>query len=176
MAKINRLEIEGLHDLFLSSHPLEQIRDKKPPHTRVDEFINEIKQLGVGTIVVLLPSHEIHDLYGDVDLLAEYAEHQLEVIHFPLENFSVPDKIELFDQLISRLAAILGARSILIHCMAGCGRTGMVAAGVLVKRGSSATGAVERVREVRPGSMDVLKQILFLRSYQRYLAEEHEAH
>lgn len=173
MSQINRLEIEGLHDVYLSSHPLEQIRDEKNTRTRVDEFINEIKQLGVGTVVVLLPSHEIHDLYGDVDLLAEYAAHRLEVVHFPLENFSVPDKIELFDQLIRQLVEILGARNILIHCMAGCGRTGMVAAGVLVKRGSSATGAVERVREVRPGSMDVLKQILFLRSYQRFLDSEH---
>lgn len=171
MAAINRLKIEGLKDIFLSSHPLEQIKDGQETRTQVDEFIEEIKQKGVGTIVVLLPSHELHDLYGDVDLLEEYAVHRLEVVHFPLENFSVPDKIELFDQLISRLVDTLQERSLLIHCMAGCGRTGMVAAGVLVRLGSSATEAIERVRDIRPGSMDVLKQILFLRSYQRYFDE-----
>ncbi|MFW5715478.1 MAG: fused DSP-PTPase phosphatase/NAD kinase-like protein [bacterium] len=172
MSNINRLEIEGLKDVFLSSHPLEQIKDGQDTRTQVDEFIEEIKQKGVGTIVVLLPSHELHDLYGDVDLLAEYEQHQLEVVHFPLENFSVPDKIELFDQLISRLVEILRDRNLLIHCMAGCGRTGMVAAGVLVRLGSSATAAIEQVRDSRPGSMDVLKQILFLRSYQRFLHGE----
>ena len=171
MSKINRLEIEGLKEIYLSSHPLEQVPDGREPRAKVDEFIEEIKQKGVGTIVVLLPSHELHDLYGDVDLLAEYEQHQLEVIHFPLENFSVPDKIELFDQLIGRMVETLRERSVLIHCMAGCGRTGMVAAGVLVRLGSSATEAIEQVRDIRPGSMDVLRQILFLRSYQRYFDE-----
>ena len=171
MSTINRLEIEGLKDIFLSSHPLEQIQDGRGPRTKVDEFIAEIQQKGVGTIVVLLPSHELHDLYGDVDLLAEYEQHRLEVVHFPLENFSVPDKIELFDELIGQLVKILREKSVLIHCMAGCGRTGMVAAGVLVRLGSSATAAIEQVRDIRPGSMDVLRQILFLRSYQRYFDE-----
>ena len=171
MAAINRLKIEGLKDIYLSSHPLEQIQDGQDTRTQVDEFIEKIKQKGIGTIVVLLPSHELHDLYGDVDLLAEYEQHQLEVVHFPLENFSVPDKIELFDQLIGRMVEILRQKSVLIHCMAGCGRTGMVAAGVLVRRGSSATEAIEQVRDIRPGSMDVLRQILFLRSYQRYFDE-----
>ena len=172
MSNINRLEVEGLNDILLSSHPLEEIKDGQDIRTQVDEFIHKVKQLKVGTIVVLLPYHEIHDLYGEVDLLAEYTEHRLEVIHFPLENFCVPNIIELFDDLISRLVEILREQDILIHCMAGCGRTGMVAAGVLVKLGSSATAAIERVRDIRPGSMDVLKQILFLRSYQRFLHGE----
>ncbi len=169
MSKINRLEVDGLQDIFLSSHPLEEVHDTKDTRTQVDEFIEEIKQKNVGTIVVLLPSHELHDLYGDVDLLEEYRQHQLQVIHFPLENFSVPDKIELFDSLMDQLLDILQEQNVLVHCMAGCGRTGMIAAGVLVRGGSSATEAIEQVRYIRPGSMDVLKQILFLRSYQRYL-------
>ena len=169
MATINRLSVEGLHDMYLSSHPLEEVQDSGDVRSRVDTFIEDIKARGVGTVVVLLPSHEIHDLYGDVDLVAEYRKHQLGVVHFPLENFSVPDKIELFDGLIERLVGILGEQPILVHCMAGCGRTGLIAAGVLVRQGSSATEAIEVVRDIRHGSMDMLRQILFLRSYQRFI-------
>src|SRR6056297_3193297 len=107
MSTINRLEIEGLKDVFLSSHPLEEVKDGQNTRTQVDAFIEEIKQKGVSTIVVLLASHELHDVYVEVDLLAEYEKEQLEVVHFPLENFSVPDKIELFDKLINRLVETL---------------------------------------------------------------------
>ncbi len=169
MAQIDRLALEGLHNMYLSSHPLEEVHDGGDVRSRVDAFIGDIKTRGVGTVVVLLPAHEIHDLYGDVDLVAEYKEHQLGVVHFPLENFTVPDKIELFDGLIERLIGILGEQPILVHCMAGCGRTGLIAAGVLVRHGSSATEAIEVVRNIRHGSMDMLRQILFLRSYQRFL-------
>ena len=169
MATINRLTVEGLHDMYLSSHPLEEVQDSGDVRSRVDEFIADIKARGVGTVVVLLPSHEIHDLYGDIDLVAEYQKHGLGVVHFPLENFSVPDKIELFDELIEQLVGILAEQPILVHCMAGCGRTGLIAAGVLVRHGSSATEAIEVVRDIRHGSMDMLRQILFLRSYQRFI-------
>lgn len=169
MATINRLSVEGLHDMYLSSHPLEGVHHSGNVRSHVDEFIADIKARGVGTVVVLLPSHELHDLYGDVDLLEEYAQHQLEVVHFPLENFSVPEKIELFDGLIQQLVGTLGEHPILVHCMAGCGRTGLIAAGVLVRHGSSATEAIEVVRDIRHGSMDMLRQILFLRSYQRFI-------
>ncbi|MDZ7792916.1 MAG: protein-tyrosine phosphatase family protein [Spirochaetia bacterium] len=169
MAQIDRLALEGLHDMYLSSHPLEEVQDSGDVRSRVEAFIGDIKARGVGTVVVLLPSHEIDDLYGDVDLVDEYRKHGLGVVHFPLENFTVPDKIELFDELIARLVGILGEQPILVHCMAGCGRTGLIAAGVLVRHGSSATEAIEVVRNIRHGSMDMLRQVLFLRSYRRYI-------
>lgn len=73
--------------------------------------------------------------------------------------------------MINTILEKLKSAPVLIHCMAGCGRTGMMAAGVLVRLGWSATDAIEEVRRIRPGSMDVLRQILFLRGYQRYLRD-----
>jgi len=173
MPRMNRLSIDGIHDLYLSSHPLENVREGEEMKA-VEGFIREIKAYDIKTIVVLLPSHELHELYGDIDLLQEYRNNQLRVIHFPLENFSTPEKTELFHECIRSIEESLGNENVLIHCMAGCGRTGMMAAGVLVKLGWNATDAIEKVRYSRPGSMNVLRQILFLRSYQRYLSGEQQ--
>jgi len=170
MAKINTLHIAGLYDIFLSSHPIENVRENERKRA-ILKFIDTLKRKEIRTVVVLLPSHEIKHLYGEINLLELYKNGGLEVIHFPLENFSVPDKIERFHACITVIVEKLHQHSILIHCIAGCGRTGMMAAGVLVKTGWNATDAIEKVRQSRPGSMDVLRQILFLRSYQRFLQD-----
>ncbi len=173
MSKINVLELENSHNIYLSSHPLEEVHSDNAAQA-VEAFIGELGEKEIEAIVVLLPSHEIHDLYGEINLLEVYRAHGLEVLHYPLENFSVPDRIELFDETIRFIQEKLLRHSVLIHCMAGCGRTGMMAAGVLVRLGWSAADAIEAVRHSRPGSMDVLRQILFLRSYQRYLKEHRD--
>ncbi|MGC9312902.1 MAG: dual specificity protein phosphatase family protein [Sediminispirochaetaceae bacterium] len=170
MTFASRLPIEGLHDIFLSSHPLEGVRAENAA-AAVRIFIQRIHANQVRTIVVLLPSHELRELYGDIDLLEMYRDEGLDVIHFPLENFSIPEKMEWFHGCIGSIEEKLRQGHVLIHCMAGCGRTGMMAAGVLVKLGLNAAEAIEQVRQTRPGSMDVLKQILFLRGYQRFLRE-----
>lgn len=170
MTFASRLPIENLHDIFLSSHPLDGVRAENAA-AAVRVFIQRIHEHRVRTIVVLLPAHELRELYGDVDLLEMYRSDGLDVIHFPLENFSIPEKMERFHRCISSIEEKLRQGNVMIHCMAGCGRTGMMAAGVLVKLGWNAAEAIERVRRSRPGSMDVLKQILFLRGYQRFLRE-----
>ena len=168
MSHINVLDIKSTYKILLSSHPLEEVH-RDNAQDAIDDFIAELYDRAVGAVVVLLPSHEIHDLYGETDLLAEYRRHGLEVIHFPLENFSVPERMELFHETIVLIQDTLQKCNILIHCIAGCGRTGMMAAGVLVLNGWTAADAIDAVRHIRPGSMDVLRQILFLRGYQRYL-------
>ncbi len=166
----SRLPIEGFHDIFLSSHPLEGVSAENAA-AAVRAFIQHLHANSVRTIVVLLPAHELRNLYGDIDLLGNYRDDGLDVIHFPLENFSVPEKMEHFHRCIESIEEKLRHGNVLIHCMAGCGRTGMMAAGVLVQLGWNASEAIEQVRRTRPGSMDVLKQILFLRGYQRFLRE-----
>ena len=168
MTFASRLPIEGLHDIYLSSHPLEGVSAENAA-AAVRAFIQHLHGNSVRTIVVLLPSHELRELYGDVDLLGMYRAEGLDVVHFPLENFSIPEKMERFHSCIESIEEKLRQGNVLIHCMAGCGRTGMMAAGVLVNLGWNAAEAIEQVRYIRPGSMDVLKQILFLRGYQRFL-------
>jgi atypical dual specificity phosphatase len=45
-----------------------------------------------------------------------------------------------------------------IHCAAGLGRTGTVLAAYFVAKGLSPREAVDRVRELRPGSVETVEQ------------------
>jgi atypical dual specificity phosphatase len=50
------------------------------------------------------------------------------------------------------------AKPVLVHCGEGKGRTGTVLAAYLVSKGATADEAIERVRKLRPGSIENLDQ------------------
>jgi protein-tyrosine phosphatase len=167
---IDRLDIEGLRPLFLSAHPFEAMAEeakKDELEARVHLFIEELKTLEVAAVTVLLPSVELTSTDRGFDLISRYRDAGLSVIHFPLENFSIPDAISSFDALVKEIIEALRQKPLLIHCLAGCGRTALVAAGVLICRGSSAPDAIEGVCKVRTGTDFTVKQILFLKEYRR---------
>jgi atypical dual specificity phosphatase len=56
---------------------------------------------------------------------------------------------------------------VLVHCGEGIGRTGTVLAAYLLYHGLGAEDAIERVRELRPGSIQNLEQENAIREYER---------
>ncbi len=64
-------------------------------------------------------------------------------------------------ELRRRLAE--GAR-VLIHCRAGLGRTGTVAARLLVEHGLEPEAAILRVRQSRPGAIETAGQEAYVRA------------
>jgi len=162
------LQPENMHSLYLVSHPLEGYEGEDSAGA-VRRFLSEMKKEGAKTIVVLLESAEIEDLYKEIDLLQVYRTHDFEVLHFPFKYSRVPENMEHFDEFISSIVQRLKSRNILAHCKTGCGRTGMIAAGVLIKLGWDTESAIEHIRDIRPGSLEVVKQLLFLRNYHKFL-------
>ena len=61
--------------------------------------------------------------------------------------------------LRARLAA--GER-VLVHCKGGLGRTGLVAARLLVEFGVAPADAVARVRAARPGAIETERQLAYV--------------
>lgn len=55
----------------------------------------------------------------------------IEIIHFPIKDFDVPDNMNNFIQFINTLIKLLKKGNIMIHCMGGNGRTGLVLASLL---------------------------------------------
>ncbi len=85
---------------------------------------------------------------------------------FPITDRTAPasGRQAEFDQLLDELLTDLAAgRRVAIHCQAGLGRTGLLAAGLLVRSGTGPDDAIAIVRSARPGSIETSGQEDFIR-------------
>ena len=115
----------------------------------LEDEILHLKQAGIHSIVSLLTRDEERDL----DLSREAAEVKkqgLEFLSFPIPDRQVPQSEAKLRELIEDLNQKLSSgRNVLIHCRQGVGRSGVVAACLLVRNGMSPGTAVESVALAR---------------------------
>jgi atypical dual specificity phosphatase len=88
-------------------------------------------------------------------------------VHVPVPDMDVPrtDQLEQVMSVIDKARA--GGMGVAIHCLAGRGRTGTVLAAYFVHRGLSAREAIQKVRDLRPGSIEVPEQEEAIRAFER---------
>ncbi len=79
----------------------------------------------------------------------------IECIHFPVEDMTIPDKMEL-RKVLERIDMHEGP--VMVHCAAGIGRTGTLIGVYLVHHGMDPMDAIRTVRKKRPGSIQTLSQ------------------
>jgi atypical dual specificity phosphatase len=79
-------------------------------------------------------------------------------VHVPIVDFTAPTdrQIDLCLDVIAR--AHKSGMGVAVHCTAGKGRTGTVLAAYFVTAGLSARDAIEKVRQLRPGSVETPDQ------------------
>ncbi len=83
---------------------------------------------------------------------------EFDYLHLPIEDFAAPTQDQI-DQAVGFLGDQVDlGNGALIHCQAGLGRTGTILACFLVHQGMEPAGAIEAVRQLRPGSLEVYSQ------------------
>ncbi|HEY1679035.1 MAG TPA: dual specificity protein phosphatase family protein [Candidatus Sulfotelmatobacter sp.] len=111
--------------------------------------LETLKRAGVGAILSLLTPEEERDL----DLREEAAESRrqgVKFISFPIPDRQVPSSEAKLGKTLEKLASLLSQETnVLVHCRQGIGRSGLVAACLLVKNGMSPGAALDAVSGAR---------------------------
>lgn len=120
--------------------------------TSVDSALDTLQAAGAEALITLMPAGELEQNQAG-ELPALCAARHLEWFHLPVADEQVPldDFAAAWAQARQRIASLLGeGRSIAIHCKGGSGRTGLIAARILIDRGLPRADAVALVQALRP--------------------------
>lgn len=121
---------------------------------------------GVRVVVMLTPIGEVKELTG-MNLHDRYQQLGFNVIYAPVEDFSVPSEGAFQKPIKKTLRAANAGKTIVIHCHAGLGRTGMFAA-CLAKFVFDMEGeeASQWVRQYIPHAVETLEQHHFVENFE----------
>ena len=121
-----------------------------------DEIANW-KKAGVGAVLSLLTPEEEKelDLRDEARLVREQG---IQFNSFPIPDLHTPTSEAKFAEALDKLSDTLSSgKNLLIHCRQGLGRSGLVAACLLVTKGLSSDSAVDTVSAARGVSVPETK-------------------
>lgn len=140
------------------------------PRPRGGEWLSdEIRawsQSGIDVVVSLLTRDEMKDL--DLNEEAELCRaHNISFISFPIDDLSVPPSRSEALNLVSTLERLLDeGHGIVIHCRGGIGRSGLLAASLLVSSGVEPEAAIRRASDARGFSVpETVQQVQWVRDF-----------
>ncbi len=122
--------------------------------------VAEIRDWGATTVVTLIEMHEF-GLLSIETLADEFRNQGMDWLHLPIRDVDIPD--ERFEHTWKVSGPLIhqrldAAQRILIHCRGGLGRTGLVAALILIERGLEPWAAIRRVRRARRHAIETYEQ------------------
>lgn len=119
--------------------------------------VQQLMQAGADAVITMMPTEEMERF--SVDKLPQVCEQQgVEWFHMPVEDDSAPasEFQDAWDKHKEKIQQLLDQKGgIVIHCKGGSGRTGLMAAILLLERGIELEKAVSMVKTLRPNSLKV---------------------
>lgn len=125
----------------------------------LDDTLTQLKNDGVVAIVSATTNDEFIKkaipMFGD-----SVAEHGMKWFHLPIEDDAVPDEsFECgWEFSSSEILELLKSGKVALHCMGGSGRTGLLAARVLLDLDWSLEDIVTQIKALRPNAFSKSEQ------------------
>jgi protein-tyrosine phosphatase len=140
------------------------------PGTKEASLIDSVAQLkaqGVSVVVTALSTKEMQDKgVGELPDVVEQAG--MLWFHAPIEDDCAPD--ESFPARWKHISpslhkALASGEKIAMHCMGGSGRTGLLAAHLLLEKGWDLQKIINQVQSLRPGAFTKEVQIDYIHQF-----------
>lgn len=144
--------------ILFPQHPREAER-------KLETDLRAIRNWGAKALVSLLEVYEF-ELLQIRGLPDKAWAAGLEWHHLPIRDMEIPERIfeQAWLETGDRLRALLrSGQRVVLHCYAGLGRTGTIAARLLVEFGVTPEEAIRRVRAARPGAIQTKEQEKYVR-------------
>ncbi len=144
------LRVDWIDDKFVESGRLgiTLLPGRRDHRRELDLDIEALKKVGATHVVPLLTNDEMWQ-FGVADLITKYEEAGLSVQRMPILDQGLSSREEMYE-LVSWLGETTSqGASIVVHCVGGLGRAGLVAGSFLKSRGLDSSAAIAEVRRVR---------------------------
>lgn len=118
--------------------------------------ISVLKAAGVSAVITLLTEEELEE-NGLRTLGDEVRLHDMHWFHLPIRDFGTPDEAfeAAWPDVLEKLREVMDAGgAVSIHCKGGRGRTGIVAAKLLLAEGGEMDAVTTAVKAARAGALE----------------------
>lgn len=145
--------------------------DEPQEEQKLDSDLRTIKdEYGAEVLISLMEPTECERL-GIAELFERAKGVGLEVLKLPIPDGGTPAHAglerahrELVERMVSGL--LREGKTVVVHCQGGYGRSGLVAASVLVALGYSTEEAIRAVQEARPGTIESPSQADYVMGFE----------
>ncbi|MBY5923154.1 hypothetical protein [Ferrimonas balearica] len=131
---------------------------------KLKEDVARLAAAGVAAVVTTLTDEELTNL-GIPTLGQEVEAAGMQWFHLPVKDKSLPDAgfEARWAEAREELTALMeSGQRVSVHCRGGTGRTGLVAAKLLLESGADWQETLGRIREARPGALEAESQLGYL--------------
>ena len=129
--------------------------------------IAAIKSKGYSALVTLMEEKELtHYGVPKPQMESITKSYELDWFLLPIKDGKIPDPTfeqawKIAGQQLNSL--LTNGQSIVVHCLGGLGRSGTIAARLLIELGLEPDEAIDRVRRERPGAIETKAQEYYVR-------------
>ncbi|MWD26204.1 protein phosphatase [Aquicoccus sp. SCR17] len=114
-----------------------------------------------GLVITLATEAELVG-HGAADLGADLQSAGTRWAHLPVADMGVPSAEVTYrwaETSARALGALQGGGRVLVHCLGGCGRSGMAALRLMIEAGEKPDRALVRLRALRPCAVETEEQL-----------------